>query len=66
MDKGAQALPRKILITTRYAVGDPKYQAILHWDLKPRIDAKSFVFVPPSDATKIPYRTELTARGDQR
>jgi hypothetical protein len=39
VDKGAQALPRKLLITTRYAVGDPQYQAILHWDLKPRIDA---------------------------
>ena len=66
VEKGAQALPRKLLITTRYAVGDPQYQAILHWDLKPRIDAKSFVFVPPSGATKIPFHTELVARGEQK
>ena len=66
VEKGERALPRKLLITTRYTVGDPQYQAILHWDLKPRIDAKSFVFVPPSDATKIPYHTELFARGDQK
>jgi hypothetical protein len=66
VDKGAQALPRKLLITTRYEVGDPQYQAILHWDLKPSIDAKSFVFVPPSDATKIPFHTELFARGEQK
>ena len=36
VEKGAQALPRKLLITTRYEVGDPQYQAILHWDLKPK------------------------------
>ena len=66
VEKGANALPRKLLITTRYAVGDPQYQAILHWDLAPKMDDKSFVFVPPSGATKIPYTTNLsTAGGDK-
>lgn len=59
VQKGQQALPRKLLITTRYAVGDPQYQAILRWDLKPSMSAKSFAFVPPSGATKIPYRNPL-------
>lgn len=63
VEKGKQALPRKLLITTRYEVGDPQYQAILHWDLKSRIDAKSFAFVPPSDATEIPVHTKLVADG---
>ena len=63
VEKGAQALPRKLLITTRYEVGDPQYQAVLHWDLTPRMNAKSFVFVPASGATKIPFHTELFARG---
>lgn len=63
VEKGAQALPRKLLITTRYEVGDPQYQAILRWDTKPRMDAKSFTFVPPADATKIPYATKLVAEG---
>ena len=59
VEKGAQALPRKLLITTRYEVGDPQYQAILKWDMKPAIDANSFVFVPPAGATKIrsPHQT---------
>ena len=63
VQKGAQALPRKLLITTRYEVGDPQYQAILQWDLKPVIDAKSFAFVPPAGATKIEARTTLVAEG---
>ena len=63
VEKGNQALPRKLLITTRYAVGDPQYQATLHWDLKPTLDAKSFTFVPPSGATKIASRNKLVAAG---
>jgi len=66
VEKGQQALPRKLVITTRYAVGDPQYQAILHWDLAPKMDDKSFVFVPPSGATKIPYKTDLTAGGGDK
>jgi hypothetical protein len=63
VEKGAQALPRKLLITTRYEVGDPQYQATLQWDLKPTIAAKSFAFVPPAGATRIEARTTLVADG---
>jgi hypothetical protein len=66
VEKGERALPRKLLITTRYAVGDPQYQAILHWDLAPKMDDKSFVFVPPSGATKIPYHTNLSPAGGDK
>ena len=66
VEKGDRALPRKLLITTRYAVGDPQYQAILHWDLAPKMDDKSFVFVPPSGATKIPYHTNLSSAGGDK
>ena len=63
VEKGANALPRKLLITTRYEVGDPQYQALQKWDLKPVIDEKSFSFVPPAGATKIEARTKLVADG---
>lgn len=66
VEKGAQALPRKLLITTRYQVGDPQYQAVLHWDLKPRMGAKSFAFEPPSGATRIPFHTEVFAGGGDK
>ena len=63
VQKGAQALPRKLLITTRYAVGEPQYQAVMAWNLAPAIDAKAFTFAPPESATEIPYRTQLVASG---
>ena len=66
VEKGAQALPRKLLITTRYAVGDPQYQAIMHWDLTSPIDAKAFVYEPPAGATKIPFHTNMFTRGGEK
>jgi hypothetical protein len=54
VEQGARPLPRKILITTRYEVGDPQYQAILHWNLKPKIHASTFKFAPPKGVTEIP------------
>lgn len=59
VDQGAQPLPRKILITTRYEVGDPQYQAVLHWDLKPRINASTFAFTPPAGASQIPMASPV-------
>jgi hypothetical protein len=61
VEKGGRALPRKIVITTRYAVGDPQYTAVLRWNTAPKFDAKTFVLTPPAGATKIPYTTKLVA-----
>ena len=66
VEKGQRALPRKLLITTRFAVGDPQYQAILHWDLTSPIDPKSFAYVPPSGATKIPFHTDMFTGGGEK
>jgi hypothetical protein len=57
VEQGARPLPRKILITTRYEVGDPQYQAILHWNLKPRMHSSTFEFAPPKGVTEIPLDT---------
>lgn len=55
VEKGERALPRKIVITTRYEVGDPQWQAVLDWNLKPTIDANTFVFKAPEGSTEIPF-----------
>jgi hypothetical protein len=57
--QGDKPLPRKILITTRYEVGDPQFEATLTWDVAPKITATSFAFAPPADARQI----EFTASG---
>jgi hypothetical protein len=63
VEKGARALPRKLLITTRYEVGDPQYEAVLTWDLAPRTNARTFTFDVPAGATRIPTLTQLSAGG---
>jgi hypothetical protein len=54
VDKGERPLPRRILITTRHEVGEPQYEATLHWDLAPKVSPASFAFKPPAGATEIP------------
>lgn len=55
VEKGERALPRKIVITTRYEVGDPQWQAVLDWNLNPTIDASTFVFKAPEGSHEIPF-----------
>lgn len=55
VEKGERALPRKIVITTRHAVGDPQFQAVMRWNLQPKFDGKTFAFTPPKGAQEIPF-----------
>ena len=63
VEKGARALPRKIVVTTRFAVGDPQYIAEMDWDLKPRIDKSTFVFDVPTGVTEIPFDNAAAIKG---
>ena len=63
VEKGGRSLPRKIVITTRYEVGDPQFQAVMRWDLQPKIDASSFVFTPPQGAKEIPFVDAAAIKG---
>lgn len=64
VERGARPLPRKIVITTRYEVGDPQYQALLDWNLNPRITESTFAFVPPKGATEIPLASLASSESD--
>lgn len=55
VEKGERALPRKLAITTRYAVGDPQFTAVLDWNLQPQIVAGTFDFVPPPGTRRIGF-----------
>lgn len=59
VQKGERALPRKIVITTRYAVGEPQFQAVLDWNLQPKIDADTFTFRAPKGAAEIPFQSPV-------
>jgi hypothetical protein len=55
VEQGDKPLPRRLAVTTRYEVGDPQYQVTMHWNLKPKIDASTFVFTPPKGVKEIPF-----------
>ena len=63
VEKGAKPLPRKLVITTRYEVGDPQFQAVLRWNLQPKVDASTFVFAPPKDAREIQFSNAAAING---
>jgi hypothetical protein len=55
VEKGARAVPRKIVITTRHEVGDPQFSAVMTWNVNPKFDKDSFAFDPPAGANKISF-----------
>ena len=63
VEKGEHALPRKILITTRYEVGDPQYSATMDWNLKPKVDRKAFAFKPSATDRQIRFNDDVAAAG---
>jgi len=54
VQNGDQPLPLKYVITSKWMTGAPEYTLRLHnWNVAPEIDAASFTFTPPADATKL-------------
>jgi hypothetical protein len=59
--QGEQPLPKKMLITTRYEFGEPQFEAILTWDVAPKVSAASFAFAPPTNARQIEFTADSFA-----
>ena len=57
IERGKTPLPRKLVITTTSDPAQPQYVAMLKWDLNPKLDNKTFTFVPPKGAQKIVLAT---------
>ena len=57
IERGKTPLPRKLVITTTSEPTQPQYVAVLKWDLKPKFNNNTFVFVPPKGAQKIVLAT---------
>ena len=55
IQRGAQPLPRKLVITTRTDPAMPQFTAFIDWNTTPQFDASTFDFKPPAGA----YRAEI-------
>ena len=53
LERGARALPHKLVITSTDEPSQPQYVATLRWDLQANPGASSFTFVPPKGAHRI-------------
>jgi hypothetical protein len=55
IEKGSRPVPRKVVITTRYEVGDPQYQAVMTWNVQPKIEKTAFTFTPPKGVQEVSF-----------
>jgi len=54
--RGAEPLPRRVIITYKNAPGEPQFRADLsEWSVPAKLDAAAFAFVPPAGAEQIMY-----------
>jgi hypothetical protein len=54
--RGAEPLPRRIVITYKNAPGEPQFRADLsEWSVPAKLDAAAFAFAPPPGAEQVMY-----------
>ena len=53
---GEEPVPLRVLITYKFAAGQPQFSASLSdWNFHPKIDPSEFVFVPPAGAESVAF-----------
>ena len=51
-------LPGKMVITSKWEGGSPRFVVFMEWNTSPEFPANAFSFVPPEDATQINFVTQ--------
>ncbi len=62
VERGARALPLKVVITTTDDPAQPQYAATLKWDLKASPPAAAFTYVPAKGAHRIELKPVAAAK----
>ena len=62
IEEGDKPVARKIMITSKWEGGSPRFIANLMWDTKPVFDADTFNFKAPEGAVKIEFVTQGDAQ----
>lgn len=57
IERGALALPRKLVITTTDVAGRPQHSVLMRWKLSPKFGSTNFEFIPPTGARRIAIQT---------
>ena len=62
VERGARALPLKVVITTTDDPAQPQYAATLKWDLKASPPASAFTYVPAKGVHRIELKPVMAAK----
>lgn len=57
VQEGKQPLPRRMIITSVWDAGSPRFAAILNWNLEPKLKPGTFDFQAPEDARQIIFES---------
>lgn len=60
VEEGDRPVPRKIMITSKWEGGAPRFFANMSWDSAPEIDPGVFVFKAPEDSVNIGFATDAS------
>ena len=64
VEEGDKPLPRKIMITSKWEGGSPRFTANMWWNSEPDISADIFEFRAPDGAVKISFAHAARSEGD--
>lgn len=64
VEEGDRPLPRKIMITSKWEGGSPRFIANLMWDSDPDFGQEVFEFKPPEDSINIGFTQSSTSGGE--
>lgn len=64
IEEGDQPVPRKIMITSKWEGGAPRFTANLIWVADPEIDPKTFIFKAPEGSTNIGFVDSKRSEGE--
>lgn len=52
-------LPGKLVITSKWEGGSPRFVAFFDWKINPELSSESFIFSPPNDAVAVEFLLDL-------
>lgn len=62
IQEGAQPLPLRVVLTYKYAEGQPQFRAqFSDWNLAPVVSDAEFAFTPPEGSRKIAFAAQLSS-----
>lgn len=60
VETGDQPLPRKLVMTSKWENGSPRFTANLAWDIAPKINPDEFIFKAPDGAIDIGFAQQTS------